>query len=103
MSPIPHPCTDPASEPNNTKPPSHKSSKLAPLTANNDVIAVDFTKYPTSLLRPGNDYVHPTDLGYHTLGDWWCDFVTQIPSSWLTPPIGPDPLRNVTTDLNAPL
>jgi len=59
--------------------------------ANKHVLAVDFTKFPTSLLR---DCIHPTDLGYRVMGDWWYDFITQIPSGWLAPPIGPDPFRN---------
>ncbi|KFY90678.1 hypothetical protein V500_05016 [Pseudogymnoascus sp. VKM F-4518 (FW-2643)] len=52
------------------------------------VIAVDFTKFPTKLLRDG---IHPTDGGYRTMGDWWYDFMTQIPRSWISVPEGPGP------------
>ncbi|OBT86038.1 hypothetical protein VE02_05547 [Pseudogymnoascus sp. 03VT05] len=63
--------------------------------AGKHVIAVDFTKFPTALLRDGN---HPTDGGYRTMGDWWYDFMTQIPPSWISVPEGPDPVRDISTN-----
>ena len=60
--------------------------------AGKHVIAVDFTSFPTDLLRDG---VHPTDKGYDTMGDWWYDFITQIPPSWILKPVGPDPTRDI--------
>lgn len=63
--------------------------------AGKHVIAVDFTKFPTTLLRDG---IHPTDGGYRTMGDWWYDFMTQIPPSWISVPEGPDPVRDITTN-----
>lgn len=54
------------------------------------VFAVDFTKFPTSLIFDG---VHPSSEGYRIMGDWWYDFITQIPRRWITAPVGPDPKR----------
>ncbi|KAL4941314.1 SGNH hydrolase-type esterase domain-containing protein, partial [Aspergillus oleicola] len=54
------------------------------------VIAVDFTGYPTSSLR---DCIHPTNQGYADFGDYWYDFITQIPQPWITKPEGDDPNR----------
>ncbi|KAL4861685.1 SGNH hydrolase-type esterase domain-containing protein [Aspergillus spectabilis] len=54
------------------------------------VIAVDFTGYPTSSLR---DCIHPTNQGYSDFGDYWYDFVTQIPQTWIQEPEGDDPDR----------
>ncbi|KAF6821435.1 bkrf1 encodes ebna-1 protein [Colletotrichum musicola] len=48
------------------------------------VIAVDFTSFPTQLLRDG---IHPTNEGYCHFGDYWYDFITQIPSDWIQPPV----------------
>lgn len=62
------------------------------------VIAVDFTKFPTKLLRDGT---HPTDGGYRIMGDWWYDFMTQIPPSWISAPEGPegpDPVRDISSN-----
>lgn len=59
------------------------------------VIAVDFTKFPTKLLRDG---IHPTDDGYRAMGDWWYDFMTQIPPSWISVPEGPDPVRDISSN-----
>ena len=66
--------------------------------AGKHVIAVDFTQYRTSLLRQGSDCVHPTSTGYGIMGDWWYDFITQVPEVWITPPVGPDPVRTVDFD-----
>lgn len=54
------------------------------------VLAVDFTSFPTKLLRDG---VHPTNQGYQVFGDYWYDFVTQIPVEWIQHPVGNDPDR----------
>lgn len=51
------------------------------------VIAVDFTNFPTSMLRDG---IHPTNAGYQLFGDYWYDFITQIPQDWINAPIGND-------------
>lgn len=54
------------------------------------VLAVDFTSFPNKLLRDG---VHPSNEGYRVFGDYWYDFVTQIPVEWIQPPVGNDPNR----------
>jgi lysophospholipase L1-like esterase len=54
------------------------------------VLAVDFTSFPNKLLRDG---IHPTNEGYNVFGDYWYDFVTQIPVEWIQPPVGDDPDR----------
>lgn len=54
------------------------------------VLAVDFTSFSKKLLRDG---VHPTNEGYHVFGDYWYDFVTQIPVEWIQAPVGNDPDR----------
>lgn len=56
--------------------------------AGRKILAVDFTSFSTKLLRDG---VHPTNEGYHVFGDYWYDFVTQIPVEWIQPPVGNDP------------
>ncbi|KAF9875133.1 bkrf1 encodes ebna-1 protein [Colletotrichum karsti] len=53
--------------------------------AGKHVLAVDFTTFPTSMLRDG---IHPTNEGYRHFGDYWYDFITQIPSEWIQPPVG---------------
>ncbi|KAK2616056.1 hypothetical protein N8I77_002767 [Diaporthe amygdali] len=58
--------------------------------AGRQVLAVDFTSFSKKLLRDG---VHPTNEGYHVFGDYWYDFVTQIPVEWIQPPVGNDPYR----------
>lgn len=54
------------------------------------VLAVDFTSFSKKLLRDG---VHPTNEGYHVFGDYWYDFVSQIPVEWIQAPVGNDPDR----------
>ena len=49
------------------------------------ILAVDFTSFPTSLLR---DCIHPTNEGYKKFGDYWYDFITQIPREWINRPAG---------------
>jgi len=52
---------------------------------------VDFSPFTGSDLR---DCVHPTNAGYKKFGDYWYDFITQIPRGWITPPQGPDPVHD---------
>lgn len=54
------------------------------------VIAVDFTTFPISLLQ---DCIHPTNDGYKKFGDYWYDFITQIPKDWINDPVGYDLVR----------
>lgn len=58
--------------------------------AGKKVLAVDFMSFSDKLLRDG---VHPTNEGYHVFGDYWYDFVAQIPVEWVQPPVGNDPDR----------
>ncbi|PNY28627.1 Lipase 1 [Tolypocladium capitatum] len=55
------------------------------------VLAVDFTTFETSKLQ---DCIHPTNEGYKIMGDYWYDFIHQIPSKWIQRPVGPDPKGN---------
>jgi hypothetical protein len=50
---------------------------------------VEFGDFLQSSLRP--DCVHPTNDGYRQMGDWWYDYISQIPGSQFIDPIGPDP------------
>jgi lysophospholipase L1-like esterase len=59
-------------------------------TAGHQVLAVDFTSFPISELR---DCIHPTNKGYDLFGDFWYDFITQIPKEWINSPFGSDPYR----------
>lgn len=56
--------------------------------AGKHVLAVDFTSFPTGLLRV--DGVHPTNEGYRHFGDYWYDFMTQIPREWIQSSDGED-------------
>ncbi|POR33128.1 Lipase 1 [Tolypocladium paradoxum] len=56
--------------------------------AGRQVLAVDFTTFETSNLQ---DCIHPTNEGYKMMGDYWYDFIHQIPSNWIKPPVGRDP------------
>lgn len=58
--------------------------------ARKHVLPVDFSTFALSNLR---DCIHPTNQGYQLLGDYWYDFITQIPQDWLTEPVGDDPKR----------
>ncbi|KAM3517482.1 hypothetical protein NHJ13051_008941 [Beauveria bassiana] len=62
--------------------------------AGHHVIAVDFA---TFVPKPGNmilrDCIHPTNRGYKIMGDYWYDFMTQIPRGWIRAPVGKDPSR----------
>lgn len=55
------------------------------------VLAADFGPFDDTLL---SDCIHPTQAGYEILGDWWFDFIHQIPEGWIKDPVGPDPIRN---------
>lgn len=59
--------------------------------AGKHVLTVDFTTFETSRLQ---DCIHPTNDGYKVMGDYWYDFITQIPSSWIKKPVGPGPTRD---------
>ncbi|EFQ28945.1 GDSL-like Lipase/Acylhydrolase [Colletotrichum graminicola M1.001] len=59
--------------------------------AGNHVLAVDFSTFPMDALRDG---LHPTNPGYRMMGDYWYDFIAQIPTGWIQQPIGDDPRRS---------
>ena len=63
--------------------------------AGQHVIAVDFSTFPLSAINSGG--VHLTEDGYNLMGDWWYDFIHQIPSSWIDAPVGADPTRPACT------
>jgi hypothetical protein len=54
------------------------------------VIAVDFSTFDLNDLR---DCLHPTNDGYSIMGDYWYDFLTQVPDGWIKTPVGDDPER----------
>ncbi|KAM3434096.1 hypothetical protein NHJ13734_006136 [Beauveria thailandica] len=66
--------------------------------AGHHVLAVDFTtfvpKHGNEILR---DCIHPTNRGYRIMGDYWYDFLTQIPRGWIRAPVGKDPSRPALT------
>ncbi|KAF5546959.1 acetylxylan esterase [Fusarium phyllophilum] len=69
----------------------HIAKLAAELSANGShVLAADFGPFDDTLL---SDCVHPTQKGYQVLGDWWYDFIHQIPEGWIKEPVGPDPVR----------
>lgn len=51
------------------------------------VLAVDFGTFGVGLLR---DCIHPTNEGYEIMGDYWYDFVRQVPEGWIREPVGGD-------------
>ncbi|KAM0426176.1 hypothetical protein ACHAPT_008521 [Fusarium lateritium] len=55
------------------------------------VLAVDFGPFDPKW--PRDDCVHPSNDGYKDMGDWWYDFIHQIPQDWLNDPEGKDPDR----------
>ncbi|OAA36563.1 lipolytic protein G-D-S-L family [Beauveria brongniartii RCEF 3172] len=67
--------------------------------AGHHVLAVDFTtfvpKHGNEILR---DCIHPTNRGYKIMGDYWYDFMTQIPRGWIRAPVGKDPSRPALSD-----
>ncbi|CAJ0541531.1 Ff.00g080970.m01.CDS01 [Fusarium sp. VM40] len=60
---------------------------------NHHVLAADFGPFKESYL---GDCVHPEDIGYLVMGDWWYDFIHQVPKGWIQEPVGPDPVRGET-------
>ncbi|EWZ92362.1 hypothetical protein FOWG_07509 [Fusarium oxysporum f. sp. lycopersici MN25] len=54
------------------------------------VIAVDFSTFDLGELR---DCLHPTNEGYSIMGDYWYDFIKQVPKGWIKEPVGDDPKR----------
>lgn len=58
--------------------------------AGHHVLAADFTTFETNLLQ---DCIHPTNQGYRVFGDYWFDFIAQIPTDWIKDPVGKDPDR----------
>ncbi|KAK6722578.1 hypothetical protein SNK04_001440 [Fusarium graminearum] len=54
------------------------------------VVAVDFSTFDLKDLR---DCLHPTNEGYKIMGDYWYDFLTQVPEGWIKEPVGDDPVR----------
>jgi hypothetical protein len=63
--------------------------------AGHKVDLVDFTSFPTSLLR---DCIHPSADGYRTMGDYWYDSINRIPSDWISAPVGADIKREPVGD-----
>ncbi|RFU73682.1 hypothetical protein TARUN_8577 [Trichoderma arundinaceum] len=74
------------------------------LQAGKHVLAVDFSIFALTNLR---DCIHPTNQGYHLVGDYWYDFISQIPQDWITKPVGKDSEGEeslaVRLDMNASL
>ncbi len=66
------------------------------------VVAADFSSFPSETEL--QDCVHPTAItGYHLLGDYWYDFVSQIPTAWIETPTGPDPAHATGSGSNGGL
>ena len=59
--------------------------------AGSHILTVDFGDWPTSGLNSGG--VHPSTEGYSLMGDWWYDYIHQIPTGWINAPVGSDPQR----------
>ncbi|KAK2018584.1 GDSL-like Lipase/Acylhydrolase [Colletotrichum eremochloae] len=80
------------------RPPTIQFQKLIPSVvlerrnAGHHVLAVDFASLSDTILRP--DCIHPTDGGYRIMGDYWYDFIAQIPKDWINKPVGNDPDRS---------
>ncbi|KND92820.1 hypothetical protein TOPH_02696 [Tolypocladium ophioglossoides CBS 100239] len=77
-------------------PATHEFQSLIPdavqrrLDDGHHVLAANFTSFPTSQLR---DCIHPTNQGYRLMGDYWSDFIAQVPRDWIQAPVGPNPDR----------
>ncbi|OIW24797.1 family 3 carbohydrate esterase, partial [Coniochaeta ligniaria NRRL 30616] len=88
-------CSDMAFQKSNT----NKFNSLIPNMVYTDfasnghhVLTADFSTFLSDTEL--QDCVHPTAItGYHLLGDYWYDFVSQIPSDWIEAPEGPDPIH----------
>ncbi|KAK5998824.1 hypothetical protein PT974_01207 [Cladobotryum mycophilum] len=61
------------------------------LAAGAHVLAVNLTTFP---IRELQDCIHPTNNGYQMLGDYWYDFITQIPEDWIVASVGSPPDRS---------
>ena len=61
------------------------------------VFAVDFTSFGTNMLQ---DCIHPTNDGYKLMGDYWYDFITQIPKKWISNPEGDSPAGDGSSQSN---
>lgn len=70
------------------------------LQAGKHVLAVDMTTFPLSDL---SNCINPTNAGYQLVGDYWYDFLTQVPQDWITTPVGPDPNRGLLVQPSLPL
>jgi GDSL-like lipase/acylhydrolase family protein len=70
------------------------------LEAGRRILAVDFSELRTDVLSA--DCVHPSDDGYDLLADQWYNFMTQIPQSWISKPLGDDPVRQATQSVDNP-
>ncbi|KAK1517628.1 GDSL-like Lipase/Acylhydrolase [Colletotrichum costaricense] len=69
-------------------------------SAGKHVLTVDFSSFPMNALRDG---IHPTNQGYRLFGDYWYDFITQIPGDWIKEPVGDDPRRSGELRRDAPV
>ncbi|KAF6796365.1 GDSL-like Lipase/Acylhydrolase [Colletotrichum sojae] len=82
----------------NQRPGTEEYQKLIPgvveerVSKGGHVLAVDFAALGDAVLR--NDCIHPSDEGYRTMGDYWYDFIAQVPENWIEQPIGEDPDRS---------
>lgn len=65
--------------------------------AGKHVIAADFTTFQTSWL---GDCLHPSREGHKVFGDYWYDFISQIPKKWITKPQGEGPNRGNGLEAN---
>ncbi|GKT42915.1 multidomain esterase [Colletotrichum spaethianum] len=89
----------------NQRPATEEFQKLIPAVveqrrnASHHVLAVDFAALGDSILRA--DCIHPTNEGYRTMGDYWYDFIAQIPKDWINQPVGNDPGRSNGEDTSA--
>ncbi|OLN85387.1 putative endoglucanase X 2 [Colletotrichum chlorophyti] len=55
--------------------------------ASHHVIAVDFASIGQGVVQLLDDNIHPSDKGYQVMGDYWYDFITQIPKDWISQPV----------------
>ncbi|RFN51616.1 hypothetical protein FIE12Z_4090 [Fusarium flagelliforme] len=62
------------------------------------VVTVDFSTFDLKDLR---DCLHPTNEGYSIMGDYWYDFLTQVPEGWIKEPVGDDPERGDDNGVDA--
>ncbi|KAK3699774.1 hypothetical protein LTR37_016283 [Vermiconidia calcicola] len=65
---------------------------------------VDMSVVGPNEIDPGSGGVHPTPGGYIHMGDVWANAIRNLPSNWVQPPIGGDPVRPASSagvNLNA--